>query len=87
MIEYNIIDGHGSIYIGDSLEVLKLIESESIDTCITSPPEAIILDPFFGSGTTGMAAIATGRKFIGIEINREYANIAHTRIKNEVNPI
>ncbi len=38
-----------------------------------------ILDPFCGSGTTGVACIRTGRNFIGIEINEEYADIARRR--------
>jgi site-specific DNA-methyltransferase (adenine-specific) len=40
-----------------------------------------ILDPFMGSGTTGVACVQTGRKFIGIEINPEYFAIAERRIK------
>ena len=44
----------------------------------TSPGETI-LDPFCGSGTTGVACIRTGRNFIGIEINPEYADIARRR--------
>ncbi len=44
------------------------------------PPDALILDPFTGSGTTGVAAIQTGRRFIGIEISEDYANIARRRI-------
>lgn len=42
----------------------------------------IILDPFMGSGTTGMACKELGRKFIGIEINEKYYKIAEQRIKN-----
>jgi len=41
----------------------------------------IILDPFIGSGTTAVACIQTGRKFIGIEINPKYVQIANERIK------
>jgi DNA modification methylase len=41
----------------------------------------IILDPFMGSGTTGVACIQTGRKFIGIEIDETYFKIAEKRIK------
>ncbi len=41
-----------------------------------------ILDPFVGSGTTGAVAIREGRKFIGIELNPEYAAIAAERIGN-----
>ena len=43
-----------------------------------------ILDPYMGSGTTGIACIRTGRKFIGIEICREYFEIACERIRREL---
>ena len=39
-----------------------------------------VLDPFMGSGTTGVACIQTGRKFIGIEIDEGYFEIAKRRI-------
>jgi site-specific DNA-methyltransferase (adenine-specific)/modification methylase len=42
---------------------------------------ATILDPFMGSGTTGVAAVKLGRKFIGIEIEPKYFEIACRRIK------
>ena len=41
-----------------------------------------ILDPFMGSGTTGVACMNLGRKFIGIEIERKYFDIARERIEN-----
>ncbi|MBI3335100.1 MAG: site-specific DNA-methyltransferase [Candidatus Portnoybacteria bacterium] len=41
---------------------------------------AIVLDPFIGSGTTAVAAKRLGRKFIGIETNLEYIKIAHKRL-------
>jgi DNA modification methylase len=40
-----------------------------------------ILDPFMGSGTTGVAAVAKGRKFIGIEIDKAYFETAKRRIR------
>jgi len=43
-----------------------------------------ILDPFTGSGTAGVACIRTGRKFIGIEISREYCDIAIRRMEREL---
>ena len=42
--------------------------------------EQIVLDPFTGSGTTGVAAAQDKRKFIGFEIDPDYARIAHDRI-------
>jgi len=41
----------------------------------------IILDPFIGSGTTGIACVQTNRRFIGIEINEKYFDIACKRIE------
>ena len=46
----------------------------------------VILDPFCGSGTTGVAAIKTGRRFIGIEIDEHWADIARRRIR-EAEPV
>jgi DNA modification methylase len=46
---------------------------------LTNPGD-LILDPFCGSGTTGVACVQTGRRFIGIEISEEYADIARARI-------
>ena len=50
-----------------------------IDLC---PKADVIFDPFMGSGTTGVAAIQMGRKFIGIERERKYFDIACERITN-----
>jgi site-specific DNA-methyltransferase (adenine-specific) len=47
----------------------------------TTPPGATILDPFMGSGTTGVACVQTGRSFIGIEIDPGYFAIAKKRIE------
>ena len=48
---------------------------------IVSNPGDTILDPFMGSGTTGVACVQTGRNFIGIEIDPKYYEIAEKRIK------
>lgn len=45
------------------------------------PKEGIVLDPFFGSGTTGLVALKQNKKFIGIELNKEYIEIAKKRLK------
>jgi site-specific DNA-methyltransferase (adenine-specific) len=56
---------------------------EVIDPLIraSSFRDDMILDPFMGSGTTGVAAIKLGRKFIGIEIEPKYFDIACRRIE------
>lgn len=43
--------------------------------------QGAVLDPFMGSGTTGVACVNLGRKFIGIEIDEDYFNIACRRIE------
>jgi len=59
------------------LEVMKWV----IDLC---PVSNTILDPFMGSGTTGVAAIQMGRKFVGIERDEKYFEIACKRIKQAI---
>lgn len=45
-------------------------------------PNGLVLDPFSGSGSTGVAAIIEGRRFVGAEIQKEYYNIAVDRLKD-----
>lgn len=47
---------------------------------LVTPPGGIVLDPFLGSGTTGMAAVMEGFRFIGVEQDAEYIEIARRRI-------
>ena len=44
----------------------------------------VVLDPFMGSGTTGVAAKSLNRKFYGIEIDKEYFEISKKRISSSV---
>ena len=56
---------------------------------IYCPVNCIVLDPFCGSGTTGVAAIKQNREFIGIELNKHYCKIAKNRMDvtvEEVSP-
>ena len=55
---------------------------ELVKQCIDAgcPEEGIVLDPFMGSGTTALVALKTNRKFIGIELNQDYIEIANKRI-------
>ncbi len=53
--------------------------------CVQFLPEGItVLDPFCGSGTTGVACVQTGRNFIGFELNPKYCEIARRRISEAV---
>ena len=59
----------------------KLAEIYVIAGC---PKGGIILDPFIGSGTVGLIALLHNRKYIGIELNEEYVDLARKRIETEV---
>jgi site-specific DNA-methyltransferase (adenine-specific) len=50
-------------------------------------PGDLILDPFMGSGTTGVACLKTGRRFIGIEIDPTYHAIAERRLAEAATPL
>jgi DNA modification methylase len=65
------IEGHGAIMKKEiCLDLLKAFTKK----------DDIILDPFFGTGTTGVCALELDRKFIGFEIVPEYAEVAQQRI-------
>jgi DNA modification methylase len=49
-----------------------------------SKPGDTILDPFSGAGTTGLVAERLGRKYIGIELNKNYVTMSEKRINNEI---
>jgi len=60
--------------------VKPLAICEYIIQLVTFDTDAIVLDPFVGSGTTAVAAKSLGRRFIGIDSNREYVEIAQRRL-------
>ena len=71
------IPGHFAVY-----------PEKLIEPCILAGTKVggIVLDPFFGSGTTGVVALKNGRQYIGIDINPDYCKTAQDRIekiKNE----
>ena len=51
---------------------------------ISSKENDLVLDPFMGSGSTGVACINTNRNFIGIELDENYFNIAEERIHKAI---
>ena len=59
-----------------------VMPADLVEPCIMagSSPDDLVLDPFTGSGTVGMVALRHGRRFVGIELNPEYAALAESRI-------
>jgi DNA modification methylase len=53
---------------------------------VVSPPDGVVLDPFMGSGSTGVAALLEGRTFVGVEREGEHVATARTRMEPIVTP-
>jgi DNA modification methylase len=47
-------------------------------------PSDLVLDPFIGSGTTGLVALKLDRRFVGIELNPTYLEIAEERLNGDL---
>lgn len=67
------------MYNHPTIKPLDIMENIIVNS---SCEQDIVLDPFMGSGTTGVACVNTNRNFIGIEIDEGYFNIAKDRINN-----
>jgi site-specific DNA-methyltransferase (adenine-specific) len=68
--------GKAGVYVHPTQKPLALMR-----WCLSEVPRAnVVLDPFMGSGTTGVACAKEGRKFIGIEIDETYFNVSCLRI-------
>lgn len=63
---------------------LELVEKFVL---VASDPGDLILDPFAGTATTGAAAVRNGRRFLGIELNSQYARVARGRLEAEVKAV
>ena len=68
---------------GNNHATVKPIDLMRYLVRLVTPNGGIVLDPFAGSGTTGIACVAEGFTFIGCELSPEYAAIACRRITNE----
>jgi site-specific DNA-methyltransferase (adenine-specific) len=84
------IDGRGNTYETKpnknhhpTVKPIKLMEYL---VKLISRENQVVLDPFMGSGTTGIACKSLGRRFIGIEIDAGYYDIAYQRIHQEPQP-
>ena len=53
-----------------------------VETCVLAgcPEGGVVLDPFFGSGTTGVVATKLRRHFLGVERSKEYCDMARDRL-------
>jgi len=59
--------------------------TDLIEPCILAGSRVgdIVLDPFFGSGTTGQVSQALGRKWIGCELNKDYEKLQNERVSQQ----
>lgn len=57
-----------------------------VEPCVAlaSKPGDLVLDPFIGSGTTGLVALKLDRRFVGVELNPDYGTIAERRLNGSV---
>ena len=76
MTQINLADK--KLYKHPTCKPVSILENLIINS---SHENDIILDPFMGSGSTGIACLNTNRKFIGIELNKNYFEIAKKRIE------
>lgn len=76
------------LHTGDCRQVMARMDAESVYAValmrhlvqLVCVPGGIVLDPFMGSGTTGIAAMGLGRSFIGIEKEPEFSELAEKRL-------
>ena len=82
--QYNKLPPHLQSYFtyGCFHPTVKPIRLLSYLITLGSREKDLVLDPFMGSGTTGIACKLLNREFIGCEINKEYFGIAQKRIES-----
>jgi len=78
----SISEGRNTVYKNNHPTVKPLSLMIYLAKLTKTPTGGIVLDPFMGSGTTGMACKKVGRPFLGIELDEHYCEIAEKRIEN-----
>lgn len=65
---------------------VAMFPPELVERCLTLTSEVgdLTLDPFVGSGTTGLVALRMARRFVGIELNPEYVQLAEKRLNGNI---
>jgi site-specific DNA-methyltransferase (adenine-specific) len=71
---------HGSVWLANPHATVKPVTLMRHLVRLVTVPGQLVLDPFAGSGTTGIACRLEGREFVGIERDPDYADIARRRI-------
>lgn len=74
------INGEKNAKGGNNHPTVKPVELMKYLVKLVTPENSTVLDPFCGSGSTGMAAVELGHTFIGCELDENYVRIAETRI-------
>ncbi len=77
-----IIENNKDIITKNNHPTLKPINLMTYLCRLITPPGGIILDPFMGSGSTGISACLEGFRFVGMELDEDYFKIAEVRINN-----
>ena len=76
-------DGAGGTATKNDHPTVKPVDLMAYLVKLVTPPEGTVLDPFMGSGSTGIAALRLGFEFIGIEREEGYLKIAEARIRED----
>lgn len=74
--------GENSLGSGDDYQ--RIVKGYTDCGCNAGWDKGIVLDPFFGSGTTGRVAMDLGRDYVGIELNPDYIKLAEKRLAQKV---
>ena len=80
------INGLGRVQLGERT-LSREVGWKSPCSCSLDPVPGVVLDPFFGVGTTGLVSKKLGRRYIGIELNPEYVELAQKRIASAQPPL
>ena len=83
----SILSGRNELKMKNIHPTVKPLKLMSYLVTIGSRPEDTILDPFMGSGTTGVASKILHRNFIGFEIEKKYFEIAKQKIENKMSTV
>ena len=80
-------DANESAKVGNVHSTVKPTDLMRYLCRLVTPPGGVVLDPFLGSGSTGVAALAEGFRFVGIEREEEYMAIATARLRHAVESV